>query len=149
MSVWLIVGLIVLVIAIMAALAGDAPLEGCVSVVVVLAILTPGACYFRNRQRNNQCLESLARIASAVEKFRDTCGRYPSLDVGLGALAEAPVDCPAGSGPFMESERLTDPWGREFNYVLREGTEPSFAVWSTGKSLDDSEDDFRVSKPLY
>ncbi len=58
-------------------------------------------------------------LRTQLELFRTHCGRYPSSDEGLAALAVAPDDeelTEKWAGPYVKSKDLKDAWQREFQY---------------------------------
>jgi general secretion pathway protein G len=58
-------------------------------------------------------------IRTALVKFREDCGSYPSMTEGLSALAKRPSAILAGQwhGPYVDHV-LTDPWNHEIVYIF-------------------------------
>jgi general secretion pathway protein G len=72
----------------------------------------------------------IAQIVDKLETYRIEKNSYPAVDAGLRVLT-APVATPQNSY-FVASDKLLDPWGREFLYIVPgPGGEP-FEVVSLG-----------------
>lgn len=60
----------------------------------------------------------LAEVGKALEVYYTDCGSYPSPEVGLKALLEAPEGCSNwGPEPYLK-KFPKDPWGHDFVYTL-------------------------------
>lgn len=56
------------------------------------------------------------RIGENLDIYKLHVGRYPKTEDGLKALLEAPSDAKSWRGPYTESDKLEDAWGKEFSY---------------------------------
>lgn len=68
---------------------------------------------------NIDAADELSAIRMALELFYADAGRYPTLREGLALLCT-----PAFRGPYMEPVLLTDPWGRDYVYSIRDDGRP-------------------------
>jgi general secretion pathway protein G len=59
---------------------------------------------------------AMQRIGDKLTMYRVDNNRYPSTEQGLEALINAPSDAKRWRGPYIEEEKLTDPWGSKFEY---------------------------------
>lgn len=91
----------------------------------------------------------LRSVGDQLELFRQHCGRYPTVEEGLTALAVRPDNADVASswlGPYSKGT-ATDSWGRELAYQI-DGTGTSVRIWSFGPDgVDGTNDDIAVSKP--
>ena len=74
-------------------------------------------------------------IAKALDAYRWDMGQYPSTDDGLKALLQpkSRVDDERYGGPYLENDKVEDPWGSEFEYRSPgEFHEDGFDLWSPG-----------------
>jgi len=79
-------------------------------------------------------------IAKALDSFKWDMGKYPETDEGIKALMEPKtrVDDERYNGPYLENDKITDPWGEEFNYRSPgEFHEDSYDLWSSGPDRKD------------
>lgn len=72
-------------------------------------------------------------LTSGVRLFYIDTGRYPAETEGLSVLMTAPPGETNWDGPYIESaDGLTDPWGRDFVYVIP-GAVKDFDIVSLGR----------------
>jgi len=84
-----------------------------------------------DRSRMSTARIQISEISKALEMYSTDCKSYPSNDVGLQALLQAPADCKNwGPGQYLKKNVLTDPWNREFLY---ENTGQKYIIKSLGK----------------
>lgn len=67
--------------------------------------------------KEDQSRLAMGQIANALQLYRVHTNRYPTTEQGLIAL----VTNPGGTvrswrGPYIEEEKLKDPWGIDFDY---------------------------------
>lgn len=74
-------------------------------------------------------IESFAR---ALDQFRLDVGRYPTTDEGLGALRVNPGNDPKWTGPYLQKDVPSDPWGHAYVYRAP-GEHGDFDLVSYGK----------------
>jgi len=73
----------------------------------------------------------ISEISKALEMYSTDCKSFPSTDVGLSALIQAPADCKNwGPGQYIKKNVLTDPWNSEFVYENAGG---KYSIKSLGK----------------
>lgn len=108
-----------------------------IEILIVMVILggimsVLGTTIFTNARKANvrQARIQLEELSKALEVFHTDCGFYPTGDLGLKALLEAPADCKNwGPEPYIKPNMMKDPWKNEFVY---EATGSSFVVKSLG-----------------
>jgi general secretion pathway protein G len=79
-------------------------------------------------------------ISKALDAYRWDMGQYPETDEGLKALMQpkSRVDDERYGGPYLENDKIEDPWKSEFNYRSPgEFHEDSFDLWSSGPDRKD------------
>lgn len=94
-------------------------------------------------------------LPSALETYKIDIGEYPTSNMGLEALLEAPVGLEhKWKGPYASGNFL-DPWGNEYRYEYpsRHG-DGTFDIWSLGPDKRENTDDDIVnwdfsSRPYY
>ena len=53
---------------------------------------------------------------TALDTYRLDMGKYPTTDMGLGALRKKPEDSEKWDGPYLPKEIPLDPWGKPYEY---------------------------------
>lgn len=82
-----------------------------------------------------------ANIATAIKMYEIDMGSFPTTEQGLGALAVAPSDAAAWSGPYIE-RKPTDPWGHPYQYKCPGVHNPTtYDLFSLGHDGVESSDD--------
>jgi general secretion pathway protein G len=66
--------------------------------------------------RRAQAASDLAILSTAIDAFRDDCGRCPTAAEGLNALLAQPLDMKFWNGPYAKRVYV-DPWGAPYIYV--------------------------------
>jgi general secretion pathway protein G len=97
-----------------------------VELLVVLAILAmlatfagPQVLGYLGKARTNAARIQISSINSALELFALDNGGYPTQEMGLSSLIQAPSGLPRWSGPYLKkSDGLLDPWGRPYSYKV-------------------------------
>jgi len=98
-----------------------------IELLIVIAIIAMLAALVAPRLmsalRESQIKTTRAQIellATALESFRISNGRYPTNDEGLGALVEAPEGLQSTwSGPYLRKRKLpVDGWNFPFHYAI-------------------------------
>jgi general secretion pathway protein G len=97
-----------------------------VELLVVLAILAmlatfagPQVLRYLGKARTDAARIQISGISSALELFALDNGGYPSQEMGLTALMQAPGGLPRWSGPYLKkADGLVDPWGRPYSYKV-------------------------------
>ena len=86
-------------------------------------------------------IESL--LATAFKLYELDNGNFPTTEQGFDALLYKPdfEPVPANwNGPYIE-KRAVDPWGNPYVYVSPGDHRPDYDLYSTGKNVEDEEDD--------
>jgi general secretion pathway protein G len=84
--------------------------------------------------------DAISTLATTIRIFRASAMRVPSTEEGLGALVSRPSGMPpeGWQGPYLE-KIPTDPWGRPFSYMEKDG---AFLIRSFGADgLEKTDDD--------
>lgn len=116
-------------------------------VVMILAMLAAfavtnlvGASEEAKRDLAKAAVGGNGPIASSLQRFYKSVGRYPSTDEGLMSLVTKPSgieDNPNSTwtGPYIQDSRgLNDPWGNVYGYKCPgDVNQDSFDLWSNGK----------------
>ena len=68
-------------------------------------------------------------IQQSLQMYRIHNGKYPTTDQGLNALVNNPGDVKTWRGPYIEPNKLKDPWGNDFHY---ESDGQKFKIISAG-----------------
>lgn len=71
-------------------------------------------------------------LEKALDIYRLDLGYYPSQELGLKALVEAPENNPKWHGPYLEKSIPLDPWGQPYVYRIP-GEEGEYDLFSYGK----------------
>lgn len=95
-------------------------------VIVILGILATAAVQqftgTDDRARYDTARSNIATLKLCLERYRLDVGQYPDEELGLTALVEDPGE-PGWAGPYLQSNRVVDPWERA--YVYRSPAEES------------------------
>lgn len=99
-----------------------------VELLVVLVILTLLAGLVGPRlldqlggAKSKTVVVQIADLEKALDLFKLDVGRYPTTQEGLQALLKAPAGVVGWNGPYVKGELPMDPWGRPYQYTLRDG----------------------------
>jgi general secretion pathway protein G len=105
-------------------------------VVVIIGVLTAyvGPRYFGQVAKSeiNAARAQIDALEKALEQYRLDVGRYPSSEMGLGALLERPANETKWDGPYLKKALPNDPWGRPYVYRAP-GERGEFDLLSFGK----------------
>lgn len=61
---------------------------------------------------------SESRLAEEVKLYKLNNNRFPTTEEGLQALLEAPPSAKNWKGPYIDADKVNDPWGKPFQYEL-------------------------------
>jgi general secretion pathway protein G len=111
-----------------------------IEVLLVLTILVILASFavlqftgVQQRARIQAAQTQVGLLKEAIRLYEATVNSYPS---SLQALRSAPQDLPdptKWTGPYLETDVGTDPWGNVYQYASPGSHNPdSFDVWSFG-----------------
>jgi general secretion pathway protein G len=111
-------------------------------IILVVAIIgTLAAFLIRNLTTSadnvkvDQAKLAMMAVGSALNMYRIHNNRYPDTGEGLKALLNNPNpgENKRWRGPYIEEEKLEDPWGVQFEYELTEPTK--FKITSAGLDM--------------
>lgn len=68
--------------------------------------------------KEDQARLAMGGIAQALQMYRVHNNRYPTVDQGLDALLRNPGSARTWRGPYIEADKLNDPWGSPFSYEI-------------------------------
>ena len=94
-----------------------------IEIIIVIALLGTLMTYLVSKLTNvadsakvDQAKIGMGNISSALQLYRVHLSRYPTTEQGLNALLTDPGSDKKWRGPYIESEKLKDPWGKDFGY---------------------------------
>jgi general secretion pathway protein G len=94
--------------------------------------------------KESQLKARTENIASALRSYRKDIGAYPTTDEGLKGLVSNPGEINSWHGPYIEEDRLADPWGIDIRYESDGG---AYRLISSGydKQFDTQDDQIILS----
>jgi general secretion pathway protein G len=110
---------------------------------VLTAIATPQLMGYFGKAKMQSVQLQIDNIDTALELYYMENGSYPSTNVGLKALVEAPSEAPHWNGPYLKkAKNLLDPWGRpyQYNYPTSNGDYEVYSLGANGKATSASAD---------
>lgn len=113
-----------------------------VMVILVVLAAIAGVNYgkYANRARVTKVKADLHQLGTALSAFQIDCGRLPTTDEGLGALASNP-GASQWTGPYMDIIPR-DPWDTPYVYQAPgEHLPHSFDLHSVGPDKQDGNED--------
>ena len=105
------------------------------------AMATPQLMGYFGKAKTQSVQLQIENIGTALELYYMENGSYPSANVGLKALVEAPPEAPRWNGPYLKkAKNLLDPWGRPYQYVYpaSNGDYEVYSLGPTGKATSAS-----------
>ena len=81
-------------------------------------------------------------IAQALDRYKYNMGAYPETDEGMDMLLQSrdEVDDERYKGPYLQNDRIEDPWGNPFEYRSPGDVhEDGFDLWSRGPDGEDND----------
>jgi general secretion pathway protein G len=82
----------------------------------LMAILVTNITKQGDEARVDQARIGMGGIAQALQMYRVHNNSYPTTQQGLGALVTDPGNASRWRGPYIEKEKLLDPWSNEYGY---------------------------------
>ncbi len=85
----------------------------------LMTILISNFASQSDQAKVDQARIAMGNIGQSLMLYRAHNNKYPTTAEGLNALVEAPASGDAGKrwrGPYIEKEKLNDPWGNPFDY---------------------------------
>ncbi len=104
---------------------------------LLTAMATPQVMGYFSKAKTQTVQMQIQNIGTALELYYMENGSYPSADVGLKALIEAPAEAPRWNGPYIKKvQNLVDPWGNpyQYNYPVANGEYEVFSLGPKGKA---------------
>src|SRR5580765_4485152 len=107
--------------------------------VLVMICLTFGPMFLRPSRtddaRASAAKQDISAMTTALDKFEEHVGRYPTTAEGLAALSTRPAGLAKWNGPYVAKPIINDPWMHKYVYVFP-GTHAagSFDLFSNGKN---------------
>lgn len=86
-----------------------------------------------NKSEITTARSQIEALARAIESYRLDTGQYPSNELGLRALREAPANLPRWRGPYLQKEVPLDPWGNAYLYRRVASAGRDFELLSYGR----------------
>ena len=119
-----------------------------IEIVIVVALLGTLMAYMvsnligtSEEAKKDQAKLAMNVISQSLQMYRVHNNRYPTADQSLSALMQNPGDSKNWRGPYIESNKLQDPWGEDFGY---ESDGRTYKIVSGGPDLQvGTEDDIR------
>ena len=115
--------------------AGDVGMS-LIEIIIVVALLGTLMAYMvsnligaSEEAKKDQTKLAMSVIQQSLQMFRIHNNKYPTSDQGLKALLENPGDLKSWRGPYVEPNKLKDPWGGDFTY---ESDGRNFKIQSPG-----------------
>ena len=117
---------------------------------VLAAFVVPQFIGAGEGARKDMAKAAVARggpLATSLNMFRLSMGRYPTTDEGLRALLARPDDVDEGDdrwrGPYIEDPKgLIDPWQKnEYQYRSPGEYNEDYDLWSMGPDGEDGTED--------
>ena len=102
-------------------------------IALLAALVAPRVVSYLSKAKTESAIVQINNIASALELYYLDVGDYPTSDIGLEGLLEAPADATGWNGPYLKKlSGLIDPWERPFNYRMP-GEHGDFDLYSLGR----------------
>ena len=100
---------------------------------LLASVATPQVLRYLGTARAETAKVQINAITSALELYAIDNGGYPTQEVGLSALMQAPQGATQWNGPYLKkAQGLMDPWGRPYQYKVP-GRGGPFDVFSLGR----------------
>jgi general secretion pathway protein G len=116
-------------------------------VLVILGLLAtiaaPQVIRFISGAKTDTAKVSIERLATTLDLFRLSTGRYPTEQENLRALIERPGNLAGWNGPYLaKDDALVDPWGRPYVYAFpgKHGVFDLYTLGADGREGGEGED---------
>ncbi len=94
-----------------------------IEIIIVITLLVSLMAYLATNlmstsesAKEDQSKLAMGAIQQSLQIYRVHNNRYPTTEQGLSALLTAPGDAKNWRGPYIEANKLRDPWGNDFAY---------------------------------
>lgn len=105
-------------------------------VLVILGLLATlvGPRLFANisKSETKVARAQIAALETALENYRVDTGVFPTTELGLLALEQAPANQSKWAGPYLKKALPMDPWGKAYQY-RSPGEKLEFDIFTLGK----------------
>ncbi len=112
---------------------------------LLVALVVPQLGRRAEKAKIDMAKIQIISLASKLEEFKLDCGRYPDEDEGLEVLLNLPDEEELEdrwAGPYVNPEKLRDPWDNDLIYQIPgEFNENSFDISSPGPDGQEGNDD--------
>ena len=82
----------------------------------LMAILVNNLLKPQQEAQRDEAKLQMSSISQPLNMYRVHHNKYPTTAQGLEALITNPGDDKSWRGPYTEENKLTDPWGKKFDY---------------------------------
>lgn len=82
----------------------------------LMAILVVNVTQKADQAREDQARIGMASIGQGLQLYKVHNNKFPTTDQGLQAMLKDPGDGKRWRGPYIEPEKLKDPWGNDYTY---------------------------------
>jgi general secretion pathway protein G len=107
-----------------------------IEIIIVVALLGTLMAYMvsnligqSEEAKKDQTKLAMGVIQQSLQMYRIHTNKYPTTDQGLNALMTNPGDTKSWRGPYIEANKLKDPWQNDFHY---ESDGKNFKIISAG-----------------
>ncbi|WP_407185036.1 type II secretion system major pseudopilin GspG [Bradyrhizobium centrosematis] len=120
-------------------------------IAILTAVATPQLMGYFGKAKAQSAQLQIENINTALEMYYMENGAYPSVNVGLRALVEAPPEAPRWNGPYLKNAKtLLDPWGRPYQYaVTDQGEYNVYSLGPSGKDVKKASSDTRSTRASW
>ena len=95
-----------------------------IEILIVVALMGTLMAYLvrsligtQEEARKDQTKLAMGVIEQSLQMFQvHNSGRLPTTEQGLDALLNAPADLKTWRGPYIEPNKMNDPWNQKFQY---------------------------------
>ena len=87
----------------------------------LMTILVTNLSDTSEKAKEDQARIAMGGIAQALQLYRVHNNKYPTTAQGLDALLTDPGESKRWRGPYIEKEKLQDPWGNAYDYTSADG----------------------------
>lgn len=114
--------------------------------VMLAAFALPSFLGTQRQAQKDAVVAQIAMFENALKLYQSQNNVYPSTEQGIKALIEKPEDEPVPkkwAGPYIEGDKIVDPWGRPYEYAFpgEHNGKRKPDIWSKGESEEDDSDD--------
>ena len=116
-----------------------------IEIIIVVALLGTLMAYMvsnligqSENAKKDQTKLAMGVIQQSLQMYRVHNNKYPTTDQGLAALMTNPGDVKSWRGPYIEENKLSDPWGSKFSY---ESDGRQFKIISPGPDQQQGNED--------